>query len=1024
MVAPATVSTPQRQASANHQYGTRIRSNSIIKPSIRLRHSAASAASTPRRIKPAPTPKSKNGPITFGVPQPDYPPFPPDHVMLHHDDADSKVFMAIGRSFMSVDNRAMTIKDLAEMTMQYGIMCQNVSAAGQAITTYIRNHLQRCEVQQDHPLLLRHVLSGTASDDDLLPALHSRMGGAHCALNPSESRITNFRRGTMVWYLSRAAGAPCPFARCGIRLCEYTENGKVGDVPTYGREKKRERDRLRRAEHCGQKRKRLLRSAYADKGSDSDSMSEEEKRPPKVKLTLRLRPLNASSSGASLSASPAPQDEVHVCQSQPHSPPEIIDLSKDDSDCESSGSEEDSDDDDSMSVDSSLSSDADEDVPPASAFGGDSLSPSTYGAHSTFSSASPDVYRRSTSASPPPDTEDEEDDYHHSMTNSRRYSLDRYSSWDDEDEDEMNLDDNFWDMDNDAETQWESPGPRSPSAQFEDVIFVKQEPSDVGGMLDAWDDLDARGDPKVVDVVLRAAAGLDTDFVKPKLEEIDSWELPHFAGTSSDSFVTNPIDDATSHIKEEEVESGVPFLTRGLHTPSPERASLSPSPISPISPSALPPSFVAERRDSHLIWRDAELLGPDSLKPHDLAEGDWREGRRSSDIPSPAAEQPQPSSVASTSASGGDALQGQQARVGPPPPRLDLASSGTREQGYLVPDLSSPSLLSSLTSLTIHTPTSPEALKGTSPTSPPPHGPGLAAQHASLRPAQDEEPQIIQTSQPCDPPIAATQLEGVSVYQMTLQSSLILRRLDTGFVLVDPLLKELGLPSSSSPFPNAICIAKGSAQVCGTWLPLTAARDLCKDHPVVALFLSDQLPDRFPATLQELTRHAHPFSRWPGSFGQHFKSTIEAKRQSLSSHRLVFPAEDQDMSQWASEENFLSMQSALALSHAILPTLTTSPEEHMAPELPLSPAEEKMFRELCSDPEWEASTPPSESAALERSEAAVEAPPAEASATAKGKEPPCQDRPLRRSKRVADAIAMANRSRTRSSKRGSRSSLS
>ena len=114
----------------------------------------------------------------------------------------------------------------------------SVSAAGQAITTYIRNHLQRCEVQQDHPLLLRHVLSGTASDDELVPALHSRVGGAHCMLNSSENRVTNFRRGTMVWYLSKVAGAPCPFMRAGIRLSEYTENGKVGSTLNSGRERK------------------------------------------------------------------------------------------------------------------------------------------------------------------------------------------------------------------------------------------------------------------------------------------------------------------------------------------------------------------------------------------------------------------------------------------------------------------------------------------------------------------------------------------------------------------------------------------------------------------------------------------------------------------------------------------------------------------------------------------------------------------------------------------------------------------
>lgn len=40
--------------------------------------------------------------MTPATPLPEYPHFPPDHVMLHHDDANSKVFMAIGRSFMSV----------------------------------------------------------------------------------------------------------------------------------------------------------------------------------------------------------------------------------------------------------------------------------------------------------------------------------------------------------------------------------------------------------------------------------------------------------------------------------------------------------------------------------------------------------------------------------------------------------------------------------------------------------------------------------------------------------------------------------------------------------------------------------------------------------------------------------------------------------------------------------------------------------------------------------------------------------
>ena len=53
----------------------------------------------------------------------------------------------------------------------------SVSAASQAITFFIRSHLNRCEEQNDFPLLLRHVLSGTPRDDALAPALYSRTGG-------------------------------------------------------------------------------------------------------------------------------------------------------------------------------------------------------------------------------------------------------------------------------------------------------------------------------------------------------------------------------------------------------------------------------------------------------------------------------------------------------------------------------------------------------------------------------------------------------------------------------------------------------------------------------------------------------------------------------------------------------------------------------------------------------------------------------------------------------------------------------
>ena len=185
-------------------------------------------------------------------------------------------------------------------------------------------------------------MSGTISDDDLVSALYSRIGGAHCTLPEGENRLTNFRRGTAVWYLSKAAALPCPFARSGIRLCDYNENGKVGMPINPGRERRRERDRQRNAaraddEGIGQKRKRLLRSC-ADKvpGSISDSSDEEEKRPPKVKLTLRLKPCVASSPSASTSGSVASYSRAGSSHSQDLDPLDDYndaDSDETDSDC-------------------------------------------------------------------------------------------------------------------------------------------------------------------------------------------------------------------------------------------------------------------------------------------------------------------------------------------------------------------------------------------------------------------------------------------------------------------------------------------------------------------------------------------------------------------------------------------------------------------------------------------------------------------------------------------------------------------
>ncbi|EJD52911.1 hypothetical protein AURDEDRAFT_119737 [Auricularia subglabra TFB-10046 SS5] len=137
----------------------------------------------------------------------------------------------------------MTIRDLAETCLVLGLLCHNVTAASQAITNWLRGHQKRCQEQGDNPLVLRHVLSGTRADDVLLPALHSTSGG-HLASTgtaeprptaPDAQRETHFRRGTAVYYLSPAAGAPCPFARAGISLPAPAPDA----APTTTRKRKR-----------------------------------------------------------------------------------------------------------------------------------------------------------------------------------------------------------------------------------------------------------------------------------------------------------------------------------------------------------------------------------------------------------------------------------------------------------------------------------------------------------------------------------------------------------------------------------------------------------------------------------------------------------------------------------------------------------------------------------------------------------------------------------------------------------------
>lgn len=793
--------------SHSHNYGTRIRNNSILKPSARLRQSPQ-----PRRIKPVPHPTQADSAQN----QSQFPIFPLPNVMLHPEDATSKVFHAIGRCFLSVDNRAMTIKDLAEMTLNFGLVCQNVSAASQAITTYIRNHLSRCEAQQDHPLLLRHTLSGTPADDDLVPALHSRVGGAPLQRQPLDStclnqniptgRHTNFRRGTIVWYLSKASGVSCPFSRAGILLSNYPASTSIT------KSRKQYHDPM---EKCGEKRKRLVSrrcratdrlsesaspppssspvdSGYAESASSSTDDEDEPERPPKVKLTLRLRP------------SPTTTDPI-----------DIIDLSHD------------------------TSSDEDIDICPAEP--DISPEPSCLPPYPRRSIAvpcytpvsppslqyifpPPPIDQSRGSASPPPDSDHEEDidfDFSSDEEESRGVSVKV------EDEGEDNS------------------------------IGTSQ---NVRDMLDAWEDLDLNR--------ARSYSCSGSDFAsvarenqrrhaatpEVKVEELEMWEWEFdsgWAGVCGEVEVKK--EDASEVLNGLSLSpTTVPWSGFPLSPMSP----LTPSPMSPGSSSgftfhsslassassranssphrsthANKPSL--ERKNSVLDWQDAELLGPDSVHITEL-ELEWEKRTR---------------------------------RIRFASPSLD-ASSSSEDRRICNPE-------------------------------PPPK--------------RKDQAVVVHTCVPCDPPVSATQVEGIPVYQTTLPlrvphtTRTLLRRLDTDFVNLTPLLAAL-LPSPSHcaaavPVlpPSAVRFEHPNLAVAGVWVSLNCAREFLRtgvqagarraEQPCfqdealktsVEVFLSDELVMRFPSALRDFWKASKP-GRMLGQFGVCFEGGRVVASQGSSS---------------------------------------------------------------------------------------------------------------------------------------------
>jgi hypothetical protein len=303
---------------------------------------------------------------------------------------------------------------------------------------------------------------------------------------------------------------------------------------------------------------------------------------------------------------------------------------------------------------------------------------------------------------------------------------------------------------------------------------------------------------------------------------------------------------------------------------------------------------------------------------------------------------------------------------------------------------------------------------------------------------------------------------------MTLGSSLLLRRLDTDFVNISPMATHLGIsPPSPTLILNAVVITKGSPGVVGTWVPLSYAQTFVREHPLpgglLDVFLSDALFERFPPALQDFHRTNAP-GRLLNQFGPHFSSTlIEVQRQQLalrtdlsSAEKKSLPLQQQPQQQWGREPvSEWDVQEDLSLRPTAPATVVGGPfpialmlmnAGTNVVETPLSATEQEMFHVLCAMPEWEKekeNSPPLGSlGSIEEDSLVIDVVKEYEDSSSKKKTIDVCDgdnsssrpshaqqanRPLRRSKRVANAAAAVNtiaaNTRSGSKKRGARNSL-
>jgi len=369
------------------------------------------------------------------------------------------------------------------------------------------------------------------------------------------------------------------------------------------------------------------------------------------------------------------------------------------------------------------------------------------------------------------------------------------------------------DFDFEGDTRDESPGPRSPSTPTdEDGVIIKVEAND-SGLLCNWDGRNGGSNAG-------ESSATAPSSVYPKKEELDLWSWNGFDDFRIHDLSRSPSNPTAPLIKHEDVDASA--------TCTDDDTLL--GPLCAVEPSSSVDllSLLEERKQSANIWKDVELLGPDSLRLQDFDEGDW---------PNVLLSPHRPRAYTTSNVHPFAPLQ---SKSEPILPHLGLPELDRKLD-------SRDSTLSVRKSSTFS---------------------------SSVPPV--EHPEL---------PICLIHLDGVIVYELVLGPHQLLRRFDTDFVNLTRIAECLGasLPSLGSDLP-VWGVLEGCPSILGIWVPLNCAQKFVQSQSSVPgllpRFLSNTLYEDFPSSIQNLYR-SHAYLRSLQQLGPPFRSMVE-RRLSLS----------------------------------------------------------------------------------------------------------------------------------------------